>query len=70
MQIVKTLPDLPLFGAWCRNPSTERWLPTSVAVIDIANPLRALMGQPPLETGEPASGETVWTGDGFAVYQP
>lgn len=70
MQIIKTLPDLPLFGAWCRNPTTRHWTPARMVQIVTANANREIAGQPPLETGEPAPGETVWTGEGFAVYQP
>jgi hypothetical protein len=70
MQIIKTLPDLPLFGMWCRNPSSGQWSPARMAQIVAANQNRANKGMPPLEVGNPTPGSMVWTGTEYAVYRP
>lgn len=69
MPPISTLPELHPFDCWCRHPGAA-WESLRMLQVVIANANRSLTGQPPLETGEPAPGETVWTGDGFAVYQP
>lgn len=70
MKTIATLPPLEQGQVWFYHPAFDRWSPIEPAELVVLNVNRSANGRRPFKTGTPSAGSEVWSGLGYAIYQP